>query len=312
MKKTLITLLALFIPGMIFAQSSTVAKDYFKMDEIKTIRAELSYESIIIEKIYGDEVTIEISTNNNRKIPEYDVNDGELLIHNVRRYALGDRCNVYLYIPQDLICESVSLTTASGDISVKEINTNTFSANSASGDIRCEQIISDDSFFARALSGDIDLRKITSAKIETKASSGDLDMVTLTADEVIANTASGDIGISLAGTEYLSCHSSSGTIECRKITCDYFDLKAASGSIALKLLKQPEAESSIVTASGSIRLAVPRNAAFEVNVRSTSGIFEDDLNGVNVQPRRNYISKYNGGGALINLETRSGSINLDD
>lgn len=312
MKKSLIFLMALLIPGLFYAQSSIVAQEYYKMDKIKTIHAELSYESIRVEQIYGDEVTVEISSNNSRKIPDFDVENGELYIHSVRRYALGDRCIVYLYIPQDMKCESIDFSLASGDIIIRDLSAENISLQSASGDIHCESINAENEFSARALSGDVIIKRIDAGKISTKATSGDIEIVTINADEVTAATASGDIDISQAGTEYLSCSSASGSIACVKTTCDFFDLRSASGNIALKLTKQPEAESSITTTSGDVRLILPKTSQFEINASSNSGIFEDDFRGRNVKPRGKYVSKYNGGGALINIQTRSGNINLDD
>lgn len=310
MKKGIIAGLFILLAGTVFA--SAISRDYYSSEDITAIKADLKFENIIIDSSKDDDIRIEISCNNARKIPELSMDDGILLIRNVKKGTYAENCSIYIYLPEDYDTDYIEIKTLSGDIDIMNVKTQDLILSVASGDIRCINVEVENNIVAKAMSGDITFKSAIADEMKMNAASGDINLKKITASVLEANTASGDIEAESITIDEVECGSASGEIELEKVTCESFDLSSASGSILVKLNKEPKKESSISTKSGSVDVRIPKNAPFEMDVSSTSGSFDDDFSGKKFRPRSVIKSKYNGGGVKINVKTVSGSVSLDD
>lgn len=310
----------LFTLSLLFFASCTmtvaediVAKEYFETTNISKISTDLTYENLSVETTNGNEILIEIASNYSKMIPEFYVEDDTFVIKSKKKrfWNPGYICNVYLYLPTDFFPTTTELNTASGEVFIEDLETDELTVKSASGDIKVLFSNAKDKITLSAASGEIEFETGNTTKFSAKTASGDILIKQLTSNEIICDAVSGEITTQEIECEYLSCETTSGDIDCSKTVCQYFDIKAVSGSVDLELENQIEAESSIKTTSGSVDLVVPEDMNFEIIANSSSGKFEDDINGRTYRPRDNFESKYNEGGITILIDTTSGSIELE-
>lgn len=311
MKKIFALILCLFSANLIFAASDLVFSDNYPADEVQSINCKLSFENLLIEKFYGEEITVEIETSNTWNVPEVSFDDGVLTIASNKRGILFEYCRVRIYLPEEFK-QNLKLSSTSGDITLKKIDALETSLLATSGDIVCVESTFDGDFSATATSGDIKINSLSCEDFSALTTSGDIELKNLVTANIKNRSTSGDIKIDTAKSDYFCNSSTSGEIKTAKITCNYFDINSTSGSVILRLTQQPEAESSIKTLSGNVVIRVPKDAAFNLEVSSNSGEFEDDIKGTEIRPRKAYKTKYNGGGAVVSVKTTSGNINLDD
>lgn len=310
MKKGLMAGLVLFLAGTVFA--SAFSRDYYTMDNLAGIKAELKYEGIVVEGTTEDDVKVEIRCNNHYKMPEISVDDDVLYIRNVKKGTYAENCTIYIYLPDFLVPDYIELSTLSGDIDIKNITVKEIMTSVTSGDIDLEDVEIKGDLVAKAASGDITLKEISADEVRITVASGDIDLKGVSAAQIEAKSASGDIEGEDIDADEIFCSSASGSQELEKVDCGSFELKSASGSITIKLLQEPENDSSINTASGNIDIRLPKKSKFQLEVSSVSGNFEDEFDRDSYRPRSTVISKYNGGGVKISAKTKSGNISLDD
>lgn len=275
MKKTIAILLASLIAVSAFAKDSNLLlKENYKAQEIKNISINLSSEQVHISPIYGDEISIEVHSNNRSLIPSVIVGQGGLSIGASRskHHGLVDYCDIDLFIPYDSDFESISIYLSSAKLVIDEIKADS---------------------------------------IEFRASSGSINISNIEAGELQVTTSSGSIRIDGFTGEYISTRASSGSIRARDISCDYFDTTTSSGSIEYELVEAPLAASEMRASSGSITLSIPDNKGFDIIASSSSGSFRDQHTGNRLSPRHQYSNSYYGGGSEIRITTSSGSITLE-
>lgn len=274
MKKiiTLITALSISV-GLFASGNNLLFKENYSTKTISNIELILSSEKVTVSPIYGDEITVEIRSNNKSRVPVVSETKSTLLIesNNQKRFGIADYCYVEIFIPYDYNFDTVRLQTSSGSLSVESVNANT---------------------------------------CIFKASSGEIDASRINSNDIQISTSSGHINLMKFKGEYMDLRASSGSVKTRSITCDYFDVRTSSGSVDVDLLKVPLAASEIRTSSGSVDLIVPDNKGFDMNVSSSSGNFKDDHLRNRLSPRGGFRNSYYGGGPEITVSTSSGSIYL--
>ncbi len=280
--------------GAIFAaERNVVFRESWNTAEVHEISTDLSSEELEISPIYGDEVTVEISSNNMRKTPEVSFGNGLLSIksrQNVTSFS-GLRIKVKIFVPHGFAPDVIYAETSSGDIDVDDVSAGTFTVRTSSGSVEMEDVNVFGEFSVRTSSGSIDADGISASRIDL-------------------NSSSGKISVEDSECEFLYGKTSSGGISAKEILADSFELSSSSGGISLSLLTEPKAESEISSSSGKINLRIPRAAVFSVSVSTNSGNFSDRINGNSFRPRGEFHSDYNGGGAEIKLSSTSGGISL--
>lgn len=167
--------------------------------------------------------------------------------------------------------------------------------------------------------------------IDLESGSGDMKLARLTG-ELHFQTGSGNVrGNELAGP--LRAKAGSGDIEIEETGQGDVDIRTGSGNITVKGVNggfRAEAGSgdirgqgspknlwSIRTGSGNVNLNVPSDAAFDVDISSSSGSVTlghpvtTTVQGRVQESRKSVVGKVRGGGPAISVHTGSGDIQVD-
>ena len=167
--------------------------------------------------------------------------------------------------------------------------------------------------------------------IELESGSGDLKLARLTGDmrfqtgsgnvrgRELAGPAkikagSGDIEIEETGAGDMEIRTGSGNINVSGINGG-FHAEAGSGDIHGKGV--PKSMWSVRTGSGNVTLSVPRDAAFDVDVSSSSGTVTlghpvtTTVQGRIQEMKKSVVGKVLGGGPMISVHTGSGDVAVD-
>jgi hypothetical protein len=179
----------------------------------------------------------------------------------------------------------------SGDQTVEGIKGNV-DLESGSGDLRLTRLTGDMHF--QTGSGDIRAREISgSARIKT---------------------GTGDVEFQEQGAGDLDIRIGAGNITVNGINGG-FRGEAASGDIHAG--GTPKSMWNIRTGSGNVTVRIPSDAAFDVDVSSSSGTVvvnypvTTTLQGRVEESRKSVVGKVRGGGPTISVHTRSGDIHVD-
>ena len=168
-----ITVLSLF---PLFADSRNIVYNQsFEVFEVDTVEISLVYEELKISRIYGDEISVEIGSNNIKKIPQVSCQNGVFKIENIDKKAKrGTRCTVYLYLPQDLDAMSITINNVSGNIQADILRAqNTVAIGNVSGrtDIGA---CATELYNVTTVSGNATLQKVTAEYFDFSSTSGNI------------------------------------------------------------------------------------------------------------------------------------------
>jgi hypothetical protein len=191
-------------------------------------------------------------------------------------------------VPEDT---TVRAHTGSGDQDVQGLK-GSIDLESGSGDMRLARLTGDMHF--QTGSGNVRGHDL-SGPARAKAGSGDIDL---------EETGQGDVEI----------RTGSGNITVKGINGG-FHAEAGSGDIHGE--GAPRNLWSIRTGSGNVRLQVPSDAAFDVDISSSSGRVTTNhpvtttIQGRVEESRKNVVGKVRGGGPTISVHTGSGDVTVD-
>lgn len=185
-------------------------------------------------------------------------------------------------------------------------------ANSVSGNVEVSDIQGE--VEANTVSGAVLVRAIGN-RVRAKSVSGDVEAQDLKGDSVLESV-SGSIE-ARAITGDVEANTTSGRIELRDITARRLSAKTTSGTVTFEGAIVAQGRYEMESLSGSIRLTIPSDAAFELHAKTFSGSIESDLP---VTLRGAVSSRHgrqksldgavNGGGAEVELSAFSGSIQI--
>ncbi len=176
MKKFLFFLLPFLFSLQLFADPKNIVyNEAFDFSAIDNVNISLTYENLQISRIYGDEIVIEIGSNNIKKIPQVVVQDETLrIISKEQKSSRGNKCSVYVYLPQDFDAKSIELHNVSGTISADILQAqNAVLISNVSGrtDIASCQT---ELYKATSVSGNITLQKIAVDFFDFSSTSGNI------------------------------------------------------------------------------------------------------------------------------------------
>lgn len=300
----------------LFATPNLIEKKDFESASIKNLYVELASENIEIFETAASDFGIEIYCNNKQYIPQVKVKDSTLSIIRQKQFNISlfrySRCDIKLFIPQEKNFNEIEIETSSAEI---DINTDLIAGkikiSSTSGEIESNSCLYADNIKIKSTSGDINVKNLDADDIAIESSSGEIELGSYTGGTGSLRTTSGEISCEAFAAEYANFDSNSGQITIKNLDCDYFDSETTSGAQYFVLKNAPIAKSNITSTSGSIDLTVPKSANFEIEVHSNSGSFKDGFSNNKFVPRQSFHEKINAGGAVINVSTTSGSIELD-
>lgn len=271
MKKTFSLILVFNIFLFLFAvEPNLILSKSFS--NITDFNFDLGHENLTIENIYGDEILVELYSNNNKKLPKVYENEGILILKTKQtKLYPSDYCNIKIYIPYEFVFENVNIQTNSGNIILQDLSSEELSIKSISGKIKSQELKISSYINLYSISGQIDINTVT--------------------------------------TETISVQSASGFIYISSIIADYFDTTTDSGIIEISLASQPKASSRIHSKTGEVHLSFQNKSfGFDLIASSTNGIFRDEINNLRLTPRNEYRNSYFGGGPEIQIRTTSGNI----
>jgi DUF4097 and DUF4098 domain-containing protein YvlB len=168
-------------------------------------------------------------------------------------------------------------------------------------------------------------------RVDLESGSGDLKLGRLTGD-MHFSTGSGNVrGHDLAGPARMKA--GSGDIDIEETGEGDIDIRTGSGNITVKGINggfhaeagsgdihgdgMPKNLWSVRTGSGNVSLRVPQDAAFDVDVSSSSGTVTmghpvtATIQGRVQESRKSVVGKVRGGGPTISVHTGSGDIQVD-
>jgi hypothetical protein len=181
--------------------------------------------------------------------------------------------------------------TGSGDQTVEGLKGNA-DLESGSGDLKLARLTGEMHF--QTGSGNIRGHEL-SGPAKVKAGSGDIEIEELAAGDVDIHTGSGNITVS--GID------------------GGFHAEAGSGDIHGK--GSPKSLWNVRTGSGNVTLNVPSDAAFDVDISSSSGNVTlghpvtTTVQGRIAESRKSVVGKVRGGGPTVSVHTGSGDVQVD-
>jgi hypothetical protein len=199
-----------------------------------------------------------------------------------------DRRNVSItYEIEVPAATSVISRTGSGDQSVAELE-GAVDARTGSGEITLTDI--EGAVEVSTGSGDIVANQIAGA-FDGSTGSGSINLVQTASGDVAVATGSGSV--SLSGVQSAA--------------------RARTGSGRVTIDGVPGGPWDVETGSGSVNLRVPADAAFSLDLRTSSGAVETShaVTMVGSIPRGTLRGDVRGGGSLVHVRTGSGSIRVE-
>jgi len=161
-------------------------------------------------------------------------------------------------------------------------------------------------------SGDLSLARLT-GEMRFQTGSGNVKGRELSGPAKI-KAGSGDIEIEESGAGDVDIHTGSGNITVNGINGG-FHAEAGSGDIRGKGV--PKNMWSIRTGSGNVTLNLPSDAAFDVDISSSSGSVtlghpvNTTVQGRIQESRKSVVGKVRGGGPIVSVHTGSGDVQVD-
>jgi len=160
-------------------------------------------------------------------------------------------------------------------------------------------------------SGDMRLRDLT-GEIRTRTGSGNVESVKISGP-FSAHAGSGDIRLEESGVGDVNVHTGSGNITLNGVN-GALHAEAGSGDITVGGMEAGAWE--VRTGSGNVGLRLPSQAAFDLDLSTSSGTIVVDepvtttVQGRVQESRRSISGKVRGGGPMIQVHTGSGDISI--
>lgn len=312
MKKLFISFLLIISSIYAFCMDNITYSEHLSAD-FNEIDIALTFENLFITETATDEFSVEISCNNKHIQPIVKLNNNKIHIYSIKRIThFGDKCSVYLSIPQNYKFEDVNIISTSGKITIDKINASNLSLKNTSGEIQVGNIYSDDETNIKTTSGKVNINKLYSEDLDVSTTSGDINFESISAPEAELESTSGKINVNYFDGESLDVESTSGEIIFNDTVCDFFDFNSTSGKITIELTASVLATSKIHSTSGSVSLYVPEDSEFDIIFSTNSGTLEDRISNNKFSPHGEYRNSICGGGPSILVKTTSGSFTLDN
>lgn len=150
----------------------------------------------------------------------------------------------------------IELHTTSGDLDVEELRTQELTTQSTSGDLRVVEVACK-KLYGKTQSGDMDISGVDmniheDTEVELCTTSGDMEVRRLSAARMRMQTTSGDVSAEDLETERLKVQTASGEQELENIVCDRAEMRSGSGDIEVQNICGREL--SAAAGSGEVEL----------------------------------------------------------
>lgn len=289
--------------------------------EINLLKVDVSEADLNIYPVKGNEFLINLTMNYPSEYAE-KVNisvkrNGETIevkiIDPNRIFFINKYLRLDIGIPENY-SKKIMISTASGDLSIKNINLENFETDTASGEIEIINLTSKENIKLISVSGDIDGENLISDNFKLVTSSGEIRANGLKSkNEITMDSISGDIYSEDIKSESFNVKTISGEIIMENISSktNYFEsvsgdiniispdnlntLKTRSGEVIIeKYFIQNNLD--VETISGDVYIELIDESSVNLGFESVSGDLE------------NYFGDIHSGKNKINVNTTSGEL----
>jgi DUF4097 and DUF4098 domain-containing protein YvlB len=263
-----------------------------------------------LQILYGREGQVSVSAvpqSSGKASPHKNFDGGITLVQNGNDIKLADVSNFQypgvgvLYridVPYRTVITS---TINNGNLTISGVM-GPVKAKTGRGDIKVSYVSKE--LVAQAGSGNLDLQVI-GGRVEASAESGSISC-SRAALGVSAETQDGDITLMEVGSSTAIVKKGSGRINVGGIRGSFLGT-ADTGDVRVKAV--PYSDWQLGSRTGTVRVALPRAAKFEVEAASTSGEISVERNDTSRPNDVHHLHQaVNGGGTRIQLSTESGRI----
>ena len=250
-------------------------EESFSAKEIKTLRIDWLSGSVSVERWDGKDVIVREKAKEKLSEDEclrYKLSGGKLTIlpcaNEVRN--LPEK-QLTVLVPQSLVLEDLDVDSASASVRALGIEIRdklTLSAASGSlslEDCRCAVLSLNSASGSQSV-----LRTSVSGDVKADAASGSFTAELLDCDALTVKSASGSQKLSEIECKALTLSAASGSIQSEALLCRSAKVDSASGSVRLSFDISPE-RVKVGTVSGSVTLSFPQGLGLDLDFDTASG-----------------------------------------
>ena len=225
----------------------------------------------------------------------------------------------------------MGVRTVSGDVELRDVTADSLTAQTSSGKFTLTGLSDAGDGEVRTVSGDVKLRDVAGHSLTAHTSSGkiQLDEGTLSGTLDLETTSGNVTAVGIRATSYrlhsssgdltldgcggpLDIRTVSGRIEVENGTEAELAIETSSGKIQFSGSLYTQGEHRVKSVSGDVRLVLPADAAFDLDIETVSGSIQTEFAVTMTQfDKRRVAGEVNGGGPLLRINTSSGDVTLE-
>jgi lia operon protein LiaG len=194
-----------------------------------------------------------------------------------------------------------------GQLDASNVN-GTIRLDASSGNITAERMRG--SLLVDTGSGNVDVSNVEGSELNIDTGSGDVRVTGAMSTDVNIDTGSGNVtGTTITATD-LSVDTGSGNIELRSVKATSLNMDTGSGDVDVALLSDTD-DIMVDTGSGNVTISVPAGFGSAVNLSTSSGDVETDIDiQVSRRGRQHLVGRIGDGQGRMTVETGSGNVTI--
>ncbi len=300
--------------GYSIDDSGSVSTSGMNEISISGVSSEISIETHNSDKVeahfYGN-----VTTSNQDALPYLEVvREGNTAVvrvkyPNVKNVSINGKTSLDVKIPEDW-AQDLEVSSVSGRITTQELTGENVKLNTTSGDIEVDNITADDIVF-QSVSGSFNLSNLkANGTISKNTISGSCTINEAQAEKIALESTSGSTTIHNADADKVTSTSISGAVEVN-LSRGSAEMATTSGEILVRFEEDFDGFSAN-SVSGGVRLEIPENSEFKVDINTISGEIRcNDFSMKILSSKRNQLQAEAGnGGSRIEIRTTSGSVDI--
>ncbi len=269
-----------------------VEKKEIESDFFRGIKMNLEIGDVQLIPSHDNQLHIDTSGNLNSEC--YAVNQSEengIFIFELKRKGffrtfLKQWIKIKVALPLDY--EMVEVKVGSGDIELKDIETDNLNCTSASGDIN--------------------VNKSVLGNAQLKIGSGDLEIMDAEIDMLEIVCGSGSVEIDGKEIKCIEIKVGSGDVECRTAS---EEIRCKTGSGDVEIEAEQQCDVLVGTGSGDIDIKMKECTGAEISIVTVSGDAELTWKGEELSLPKKFRKIFESGGCRIGAKTASGDISIE-
>lgn len=201
---------------------------------------------------------------------------------------------------------SVSVDTGSGDVEVRGVG-GSLNVDTGSGDVIAGDV--GDGAMVDTGSGDVTVTGV-SGSVSVDTGSGGVEVADASGGDIMIDTGSGDVELDDVTIDQLDIDTGSGSVNGVGVSVDEIGIDIASGAVDLELTSDFRSI-DIDTSSGRVTLRLPNGVGADLDLETRSGGIDIDIPAeVRESSRRRFRGRIGDGAGEVVIETGSGGIRI--